>query len=64
MILPKRVYNVILSLCGFVEGHGKFCAVFAKLIVKGKNEGIHVFIVPIRNADGSVTESVNSTHFF
>jgi acyl-CoA oxidase len=51
-------------LCGFDEGHGKFCAVFAKLIVKGKNEGIHVFIVPIRNGDGSVAESVTFIHSF
>ena len=36
----------------------RWCVVFAQTIVAGVNEGIHGFLVPIRNADHSVAKNV------
>eukprot|EP00842_Homolaphlyctis_polyrhiza_P004901 jgi/Hompol1/5411/HPOL_001993-RA len=38
--------------------HAKWVCVFAKTIVRGKNEGIHVFLVRIRNEDLSIAKGV------
>lgn len=38
--------------------HAKYAIVFAQLIVKGKNEGIHAILVRIRNDDHSVCDGV------
>jgi acyl-CoA oxidase len=32
--------------------HGKACVLFAQLITKGENHGVHAFFVPIRDAKG------------
>jgi acyl-CoA oxidase len=36
----------------------KMAVVFAQLLTQGKNHGVHAWIVPIRNADGSPCEGV------
>eukprot|EP01133_Synstelium_polycarpum_P007898 gene7898-9272_t len=38
--------------------HGQACAVFAQLYIGGVHYGVHVFVVPIRNADGTIAENV------
>jgi acyl-CoA oxidase len=38
--------------------HAKWCIVFAQLYVDGKQEGVHTFLVRIRNEDWSVCEGV------
>ncbi|KAN0021668.1 hypothetical protein ACTFIU_003812 [Dictyostelium citrinum] len=38
--------------------HGQACSVFAQLYIDNVHHGVHVFIVPIRNADGSIAENV------
>ncbi|KYQ94454.1 putative acyl-CoA oxidase [Tieghemostelium lacteum] len=38
--------------------HGQACSVFAQLYIDNVHHGVHVFIVPIRNPDGSVVENV------
>ena len=38
--------------------HAHWCAVFAQLKVKGKDEGIHVFLVRIRNEDMTICKGV------
>ena len=38
--------------------HARYAVVFARLITKGVDEGIHGFLVPIRNADHSVRKGV------
>ncbi|EFA75614.1 putative acyl-CoA oxidase [Heterostelium album PN500] len=38
--------------------HGQACAVFAQLYIGGVHYGVHVFVVPIRNADGSTATNV------
>lgn len=43
---------------GGAAKHAQVCAVFAQLIVGGVNYGVHVFVVPIRNPDGSIAENV------
>eukprot|EP01114_Cavostelium_apophysatum_P013648 TRINITY_DN3351_c0_g1_i2.p1 TRINITY_DN3351_c0_g1~~TRINITY_DN3351_c0_g1_i2.p1 ORF type:complete len:614 (+),score=158.87 TRINITY_DN3351_c0_g1_i2:99-1940(+) len=38
--------------------HARWAIVFAQLIVRGKNEGVHAIITKIRNSDHSVCEGV------
>eukprot|EP00744_Colponema_vietnamica_P001160 GILI01001952.1.p2 GENE.GILI01001952.1~~GILI01001952.1.p2 ORF type:complete len:666 (-),score=236.66 GILI01001952.1:73-2070(-) len=38
---------------GNAAKHGKMAVVFAQLIVKGKNHGVHAVMAPIRNPDGT-----------
>ncbi|RKP36805.1 hypothetical protein BJ085DRAFT_37255 [Dimargaris cristalligena] len=38
--------------------HAKYCIVFAQTLVAGKNEGIHAFLVPIRDRDLRVCPGV------
>ncbi|KAK5578973.1 hypothetical protein RB653_008648 [Dictyostelium firmibasis] len=38
--------------------HGQACSVFAQLYIDNVHYGVHVFIVPIRNADGTTAENV------
>lgn len=38
--------------------HAKLAVVFAQTFIKGKNEGIHAFIVPIRNNNLGVCAGV------
>ena len=38
--------------------HAKWACVFAQTHIGGKNEGIHVFLVRIRNEDMSVAKGV------
>eukprot|EP01132_Coremiostelium_polycephalum_P002815 gene2815-3500_t len=38
--------------------HGQACSVFAQLYIDGVHYGVHVFVVPIRNPDGSVASNV------
>ncbi|GAM28721.1 hypothetical protein SAMD00019534_118970 [Acytostelium subglobosum LB1] len=38
--------------------HGQACSVFAQLYIGGVHYGVHVFVVPIRNPDGSIAENV------
>lgn len=33
--------------------HGKACVLFAQLITKGENHGVHAFFVPLRDDDGN-----------
>ncbi|EGG15712.1 acyl-CoA oxidase [Cavenderia fasciculata] len=33
---------------GNIATHGQFCTVFARLILKGRDHGVHAFVVPIR----------------
>jgi acyl-CoA oxidase len=37
---------------------GRMAVVFAQLITQGKNHGVHAWIVPIRNADGTPCQGV------
>ncbi|TQN38102.1 acyl-coenzyme A oxidase [Blastococcus colisei] len=37
---------------------GRLAVVFAQLITQGKNHGVHAWLVPIRNGDGSPCEGV------
>ncbi|EGG25340.1 putative acyl-CoA oxidase [Cavenderia fasciculata] len=46
------------SWIGNAAVHGQACSVFAQLITGGVNHGVHVFVVPIRNPDGSIVENV------
>jgi len=38
--------------------HGQACAVFAQLYIDNVHYGVHVFVVPIRNPDGSTAKDV------
>jgi acyl-CoA oxidase len=38
--------------------HARMAAVFAQLIVAGENHGVHVLVVPLRNAKGRLCEGV------
>ena len=38
--------------------HAKWCVVFAQTIVSGQNQGIHGFLVPIRDAQHNVCKGV------
>ena len=38
--------------------HAQYCVVFARLITKGEDEGVHGFVVQIRQADHSVSPGV------
>lgn len=38
--------------------HAKFAIVFAQLIIENQNEGVHAFIVRIRNPDHSICKNV------
>jgi acyl-CoA oxidase len=38
--------------------HGRMAAVFAQLVVGEEGHGVHVFLVPLRDDDGSVCEGV------
>ena len=38
--------------------HGKMATVFAQLIVKGKNHGVHAILVPLRNGKGELLPGV------
>ncbi|MFK7806179.1 MAG: acyl-CoA dehydrogenase, partial [Saprospiraceae bacterium] len=38
--------------------HGRMASVFAQLIVKGENHGVHAVLVPIRDKDGSPAAGV------
>jgi len=38
--------------------HAHWCVVFAQTIIKGKNHGVHAFLVPIRNKDLTVVPGV------
>ena len=49
------VYRCVSLFC-CVE-HGQWTACFAQLIVDGVNHGVHVFIVRIRNSDGTTCPS-------
>ncbi len=37
---------------------GNHCVVFANLITKGENHGLHAFIVPVRDSQGKVLPGV------
>ena len=39
--------------------HAKFAIAFAKLLVDGKDEGVHAFVVRIRNDDMSIAKNVH-----
>jgi acyl-CoA oxidase len=43
---------------GNAAQHGRMAAVFAQLIVDGEGHGVHTFVVPIRNDDGSTCAGV------
>jgi acyl-CoA oxidase len=43
---------------GNVAAHGTMATVFAQLIAGGSGHGVHAFLVPIRNADGSTPPGV------
>ncbi len=43
---------------GNAARHGQVAAVFAQLDVAGEAQGVHCFLVPIRNADGEVLDGV------
>ncbi len=43
---------------GNAARHARVAAVFAQLDVAGEAQGVHCFLVPIRNEDGSVCEGV------
>jgi len=43
---------------GNAAAHGQMAAVFAQLIVRGENHGVHAILVPIRSKDGKVAEGV------
>ena len=43
---------------GNVAAHGRLATVFAQLITDGVSHGVHAFLVPIRNADGSACAGV------
>ena len=43
---------------GNVAAHGTMATVFAQLITGGTSHGVHAFLVPIRNPDGSTAEGV------
>jgi acyl-CoA oxidase len=38
--------------------HGRMAAVFAQLTVGGEEHGVHVFVVPVRDEDGTMCEGV------
>lgn len=38
--------------------HTRWCVVMAQLHLSGKNEGVHAFLVPIRNEDGSIASCI------
>ncbi|KAM9958911.1 hypothetical protein ACTFIW_012501 [Dictyostelium discoideum] len=38
--------------------HGQACSVFAQLYIDNVHYGVHVFVVPIRNSDGTIAENV------
>merc|ERR1719204_1307829 len=38
--------------------HAHYCVVFAQMIIKGTNYGVHAFLVPIRNKDLTVCPGV------
>lgn len=38
--------------------HAKYAIVFAQLLVNGKNEGVHAFLMRIRNDDHSICKNV------
>ena len=38
--------------------HSRMAAVFAQLIVNGKNEGVHALLVPIRDRDHNILPGV------
>ena len=40
---------------------GRLAVVFAQLITAGESQGVHAFLVPIRNEDGSVCDGVTIT---
>lgn len=39
--------------------HAQWCVVFARALVKGKDEGVHGFLVRIRNPDMSIVPGVS-----
>lgn len=43
---------------GNAAAHGQKAAVFAQLIVNGKNHGVHAVVVDIRDKDGNIAEGV------
>ncbi len=43
---------------GNAARHGRIAAVFAQLITNGVSEGVHAFLVPIRDADGAPCRGV------
>ncbi|EGC29627.1 hypothetical protein DICPUDRAFT_158763 [Dictyostelium purpureum] len=38
--------------------HGQACSVFAQLYIDNVHYGVHVFVVPIRNPDGTIAQNV------
>jgi acyl-CoA oxidase len=43
---------------GNAANHGRIAAVFAQLTVKDEGHGVHVFAVPLRDAEGNLCEGV------
>lgn len=43
---------------GNAAAHARLAVVFAQLEIGGKSEGVHAFVVPIRDADGAVLPDV------
>lgn len=43
---------------GNAAAHAEVAAVYAQLVTRGENHGVHCFLVPIRDKDGSTMEGV------
>lgn len=51
-------YGAHKEWIGNVAAHGRMATVFAQLITAGVSHGVHAFLVPIRNDDGSAVPGV------
>jgi acyl-CoA oxidase len=43
---------------GGATTHTRWCVVYAQLHLASKNEGVHAFLVPIRNDDGTIASHI------
>ncbi len=46
---------------GNAAAHARLAVVFAQLQIGGKSEGVHAFVVPLRDADGTVLPGIRIT---
>jgi acyl-CoA oxidase len=58
-VIDTPAENAHKEYIGNAACHGRMAVVFAQLIVDGERHGVHAFVVPIRDEDGTVHPGVH-----